>query len=171
MRIRPAVPGEGVSLQDVERDAGRRFAEAGLGQIAEDAPTAIERFERAAGNGLLLVTVDGDNHPVAFALLGQRDAQPYLEEFCVRRALQGRGIGRALLAAAEAQVWNSGEPWLTLETFREISWNGPWYRSAGYEPVPEHARGPELRADLERTAARWPGLPRIQLRKRLAASI
>jgi GNAT superfamily N-acetyltransferase len=158
-----------LQLQSVGRDAARRFAVAGLGRIADEPPTAVERFEAAAAAGALQVAIDGDNRPIGFALLDRRDGVPWLEELGVCLECQGQGAGRVLLAAAEAATWHAGEPWLVLETFADLPWNGPWCRGQGYEPLPDHAIGPDLKAQAERSAARWPGLKRILLRKRLAA--
>ena len=36
-------------------------------------------------------------------------------------------------------------PGLTLLTFRDVPWNGPWYLRHGFAELPEAAWGPQLR--------------------------
>ena len=37
-------------------------------------------------------------------------------------------------------------PGLTLITYRDVPWNGPWYLRHGFVELPESAWGPQLRA-------------------------
>jgi len=41
---------------------------------------------------------------------------------------------------------------LTLTTFRHLAFNGPFYASLGFEPIPAAEQGPEMRAALAREA-------------------
>ena len=49
---------------------------------------------------------------------------------------------------------------LTLTTYVDVPWNGPYYRCLGFVPVPDAAIGPQLRAVRAREAAygldAWP---------------
>ena len=47
----------------------------------------------------------------------------------------GRGVGRALLRAGCDWAAARGYPELTLATYRDVPWNGPFYASEGFEEV------------------------------------
>jgi len=66
---------------------------------------------------------------------------------------QGSRRGAALVEAAAAWARCRGKARLSLSTFRDIPWNGPYYRRLGFEPMPAEAIGPELRAVREREVA------------------
>lgn len=86
------------------------------------------------------VFVAGDP-PVAFAAVFELDGHPHLEQISVRADQVRHGIGSLLL---EDVVRRCG-PGLTLLTFRDVPWNGPWYRRHGFTELPESAWGPQLR--------------------------
>jgi hypothetical protein len=53
----------------------------------------------------------------------------------------GRGTGSRLLA----EVIRQAGPGLTLLTFRDVPWNGPWYARRGFTELAEADWGPGLR--------------------------
>lgn len=86
------------------------------------------------------ILVAGDP-PVAFAAVIGLDGHPHLEQISVRADQGQKGIGSLLL---EEVVRRSGSG-LTLLTFRDVPWNGPWYLRHGFVELPESAWGPQLR--------------------------
>jgi hypothetical protein len=76
------------------------------------------------------------------------------------RAHQGLGIGRALIAAAEAQAAADGHAEVTLTTYLEVPWNAPFYRRLGFADfVPGPDRPDLLKVQADEAAwgfARWP---------------
>jgi GNAT superfamily N-acetyltransferase len=52
-----------------------------------------------------------------------------------------KGIGSQLLK----EVVRRSGPGLTLLTFRDVPWNGPWYLRHGFVELPRSAWGPQLR--------------------------
>lgn len=88
--------------------------------------------------------------------------QPHVEELAVLPSHRRRGIGRALLEAACRWAQTAGYTHLTLCTFRDVPWNGPFYRSAGFAELPEAAWCPEL-AEV-RAAERASGLDDLGVR-------
>jgi N-acetylglutamate synthase-like GNAT family acetyltransferase len=79
-----------------------------------------------------------------------------------------RGIGRALLDHVAALARARGAPALTLTTFAEVPWNGPYYARLGFEVWPDTAQGPGLAAIVARERARWPDGPaRVAMRRRV----
>ncbi|HEY8574690.1 GNAT family N-acetyltransferase [Phenylobacterium sp.] len=66
----------------------------------------------------------------------------HLWEIAVRHDRQGKGAGRALMAAVtdEARARKAGA--VTLTTFRDLPWNGPFYASLGFRALkPEELNG------------------------------
>jgi GNAT superfamily N-acetyltransferase len=80
------------------------------------------------------ILVAGDP-PVGFAALTRVDGNPHLAQISVLASQAGRGTGSALLAEALRR----GGPGMTLVTFRDVPWNGPWYSKHGFHRA---ARGP-----------------------------
>lgn len=71
-----------------------------------------------------------------------------------------RRLGRALLEHAAATARRAGLPALTLTTFVEVPWNGPYYERCGFRWLAEEELTPGLRAVRETERARgldrWP---------------
>jgi predicted N-acetyltransferase YhbS len=76
--------------------------------------------------------------PVAGAL--------YLGKLAVEPALQGRGLGRRLVALAEARARELGLPALELQTRVELVENHAAFRAMGFEKVGETAHAGFARA-------------------------
>jgi GNAT superfamily N-acetyltransferase len=87
------------------------------------------------------VLVAGDP-PVGFAAITVMDRRPHLEQISVRADLGRQGTGTLLLRAA---IRKAGAR-LTLITYQDVPWNGPWYARHGFGELPEAEWGPELRA-------------------------
>ena len=68
----------------------------------------------------------------------------------------------------EAWARRRGDHALTLTTFRDVEWNGPYYARLGFEPIPDEQLGPELRAIRDREQADGLDvLPRQAMRLRI----
>jgi N-acetylglutamate synthase-like GNAT family acetyltransferase len=72
----------------------------------------------------------------------------------VRREVQGRGIGRALLSAILESALEAGCTAATLTTFRDVPWNAPFYASMGFQEVGANDMPDHLRDALAAEAAR-----------------
>jgi GNAT superfamily N-acetyltransferase len=59
----------------------------------------------------------------------------HIWEMDVAPAFQRRGIGAGLVRAAQIDARNTGFTALTLTTFRDLAWNGPFYARLGFEEV------------------------------------
>ncbi len=159
------------ALAEIEVDAARRFREVGLDSVAQADPTdpaAVASFVR---NGLAAVAVDSADRPVGFVLAAPLDAALHVHELCVTRAEGRRGVGAALLGEAEQFAIADGHRALTLSTFRDVPWNGPYYARLGFRPMEEPDWTPVLRMVRDRERAM--GLPverRMFMRKPLARS-
>jgi predicted N-acetyltransferase YhbS len=88
----------------------------------------------------------------------------------VRPSHARRGIGRRLLAVAREWALARGFAELSLTTFAEVAWNGPYYARLGFEVVAPAELTEGLRAIRAAEAARgldaW---PRVVMRQRLGS--
>jgi GNAT superfamily N-acetyltransferase len=117
----------------------------------------------------LLLAVDDADVPVGFSLLEIVDGEVYLDELDVHPAHGRRGIGTALVKASGDWALAHGYQSITLTTWRDVPWNGPFYRGLGFEEIPEGELRPQLaailRAQVERGLARQ--YARCTMRRRL----
>jgi hypothetical protein len=133
LTVRVAAPSELSTLPAIELSGEPMFAE--LGIVFPPGPTTAEAAI-AHGAEILLA---GDP-PVGFAAVITLDGHPHLEQISVRADQTRKGIGSLL-----AEVVRGYGRGLTLLTFRDVPWNGPWYRQHGFADLPELAWGPQLR--------------------------
>jgi 4-diphosphocytidyl-2-C-methyl-D-erythritol kinase len=85
--------------------------------------------------GQVWVACPEDGVPVGMVIASLREGAVYIEELDVlpehgRRGLGARPLGR-VCAWARAQ----GHPAVTLSTFRDVPWNGPFYRRHGFRDL------------------------------------
>ncbi len=130
---RPVRPDELALLPELEAAADTVFEPLGIGPLP--GPGAVEDFA-----GALVVLVAGDP-PVGLCRI---DALPgveggatgaHLEQLSVHPDHAGRGLGRALLRAGCDWAAAHGYAELTLATYRDVPWNGPFYASEGFVEV------------------------------------
>jgi hypothetical protein len=133
--VRSAVPADLAVLPAVEASGDAMFRK--LGIVFPPGPATVVG---AIAHGAEVLVV-GDP-PIAFAAVIEMDGHPHLEQISVRADRTGNGIGNLLLG----DVVGRYGPGLTLLTFRDVPWNGPWYRKHGFAEFPESAWGPELRS-------------------------
>lgn len=145
--VRSALPAELYALPDVEDRSGSLFAVAGI-DLPPDLLT-VEELQAAA-----VVFVAGDP-PVGFAMVDVLDGQAYLHQLSVLPSHMRRGLGGALIEATCDWAREHGYRAVTLTTFTDVPWNGPYYRARGFvelpDPPPELAavRAAEIAAGLD----------------------
>jgi GNAT superfamily N-acetyltransferase len=160
--LRPATADELPALAEMEARGDAMFAVAGWPLPPDD--ESLVRLRRA-----VRVLVIG-RPPGGFAALEVVDGAAHLEQLVVEPALGRRGLGRALLEAAATHARERmGSETLTLTTFRDVPWNGPWYARCGFVELDEASCGPELRAIRaeERAAGLDDVAPRVAMVRRL----
>jgi hypothetical protein len=74
--IRPPRADELEVMLDIERDAGRAFADIGMDEIARDDPGTVGELEAFRAGGRAWVAVDEADQPVAYARLGVTVVEP-----------------------------------------------------------------------------------------------
>ncbi|WP_116244192.1 GNAT family N-acetyltransferase [Nocardiopsis sp. FIRDI 009] len=72
------------------------------------------------------------------------DGHTHLEQLAVHPDHGRRGLGSALLEAVCAEAAGRGDRVVTLTTFRDLPWNGPWYARRGFAPLAREDWGPGL---------------------------
>ncbi|MFI0406947.1 GNAT family N-acetyltransferase [Actinomadura sp. 3N508] len=137
--VRVARPGDLAGLPGIETSGDAMFAEIGI--VFPPAPTVIEQLIGKGGE----ILVAGDP-PVGFAAVEELDGAAHLEQISVRGDLVGRGIGVRLLAEVKVRAAAGGSPGVSLLTFRDVPWNGPWYARHGFAELPEESWGPGIRS-------------------------
>jgi GNAT superfamily N-acetyltransferase len=114
-----------------------------LPAVEEAADTMFAPFDRGAFPGpgtpeefadALVVLVAGDP-PVGLCRIDAIGDGAHLEQLSVHPEHGGHGIGRTLLRAGIDWAEARGYSDLTLTTFRDVPWNGPFYASEGFVEV------------------------------------
>jgi GNAT superfamily N-acetyltransferase len=122
--IRPARPDEFAQLREIEFRADELFATVGIGPFVND--ETENHFDQAA---LVLVVNDA---PEGFVCVELVDGTPHIWQLAVDPDHGRQGFGRALVEAA--CDWARSERFgaITLTTYRDVPWNGPFYESLGF---------------------------------------
>ncbi|MBC2588568.1 MULTISPECIES: GNAT family N-acetyltransferase [Rhodococcus] len=167
-RVRPALAAELPVLQDIERAAGRAFADLGMDAVAADPPPTLEELHEYVTGGRAWVCLDGHDRPVAYLLADVVDGTAHIEQVSVHPDHARRGLGRALIDHLAGWARVRELPALTLTTFADVPWNGPYYRRLGFRYLRDDELGPGLRQIRRDEAAggmdRW---PRAAMRREL----
>ncbi len=141
--VRLAEPADLDRLADVETAADALFVPLGVTGLPAP-PSAAER----AAAWRVLVT----GRPVlGFAVLERVDDGVHLEQLSVHPSAGRRGLGTALLRAAVDVARSAGARRLTLTTYADVPWNGPWYAARGFTEFADP--GPGLAALVDAEAA------------------
>jgi len=92
-------------------------------------------WDRDEKPGFLLVVADGQEPPVGFAHVLEIDDHAHLEQLSVRPEVQRQGLGSALVRAAMDESRHRGYDHLSLCTYRDVPFNGPFYAGLGFQEV------------------------------------
>jgi GNAT superfamily N-acetyltransferase len=140
--VRPAQPDELAELIEVERAADQLFPLAGYGPTL---PPATEEELRDAAELL----VSGDP-PAGYARIEVVDGRAHLEGLSVRPRYMRQGRGSELVFEACDWAAAHGFAEITLCTFAEVPWNGPFYARLGFVELAELTPGLQALRDTER---------------------
>lgn len=140
--IRPARPDELAELIELEMAADRLFSLAGYGETPGPASLA----ELRAATALL---VSGDP-PVGYVRIEVVDGRAHLAGLSVRPRFMRQGRGGELVRAACAWAAEHGYSEITLCTFAEVPWNGPFYAELGFVELTELTPGLTALRETER---------------------
>ena len=163
--VRTAAADDVASMQAVDIAARQRFREIDdprIARSADDPPYWSEGLTRAANEQRAWVAVNDLGEVIGFALAWVIDGEGHLDELAVTPAHGRRGVGRALVDEVLAWSAAQGLRSVTLITFRDVPWNGPFYEKLGFKAVT--ALTPALQAALDQSA-KW-GVPRDVVMRR-----
>jgi ribosomal protein S18 acetylase RimI-like enzyme len=166
--IRDARTDDLAALRDIERAAGRLFADIGMAEVAEDEPPSLEVLEGYRAAGRAWVAVNAGDEPVAYLIAEVVDGNAHIEQVSVHPDCARQGIGGALVERAIGWAIERELPAITLTTFVDVEWNAPYYERLGFRTLGEHELTPGLlrkRAEeAEHGLDKW---PRVCMRRDL----
>jgi GNAT superfamily N-acetyltransferase len=155
--IRPARAGDVEAMRRIEVAAGQAFAGLGMDFVASDEPLPAGELLRYVRDGRAWAAGD---EPVAYLIADLVDGNVHIEQVSVDPAHAGRRIGAALVEHVAAWARARSAPALTLTTYTEVPWNGPYYERLGFRPLAEAELTPGLRRIRAEEAAhgldQWP---------------
>ncbi len=144
--ITTAVHGDIPALIEVDKAASELFAATGLiNEDALDDHVPADVFETAMLGDHVFVARDNDDKAVGFILTSLRGAGLYLDQVSVHPEHGKQGIGRALVLRILKDTEYRGLPDVTLSTFRDLPWNGPFYASVGFREIRPEKLDPFMR--------------------------
>ncbi|WP_280340488.1 GNAT family N-acetyltransferase [Nocardia neocaledoniensis] len=144
--IRPAREDDIERLREIECLAGAPFAEIGMVAVAEDEPPAAETLREYLVAERAWVWPDETDRPIGYLVLGLVDGQPHIDQVSVDPAHSGQRVGKRLIDHAVHWAKARGLHEITLTTFTQVPWNGPYYARLGFTYIPVTEETPELRA-------------------------
>jgi GNAT superfamily N-acetyltransferase len=109
-------------------------------------------LETLCRDGTLWVAVDERDEPIGFLAAHELDGHFYIAELSVAGSHQRQGIGARLVEAAIAHGRRLECPVITLATYRDVAWNGPFYARFGFVEIDADEAGPGHRETLRRDA-------------------
>ncbi|MDX6264619.1 MAG: hypothetical protein QOH84_6307 [Kribbellaceae bacterium] len=133
--IRPARADELTLLRSIEKAAGVLFGEIGMTDVADHPPPSLEAFEAYQRAGLAWTAADSDDRAVGFVLVKLVDGCAHIEQVSVHPSHGRQGIGRLLISTVDRWAAGRGLPALTLSTFRNVPFNGPYYARLGFREL------------------------------------
>ena len=151
--ITRTAPDEIPALIAIDLAAGALFADTGLlsaDALADHVPHEV--FEQAIEAGDLIVARCPARQPVGFALPSRRGGTLYLAQISVHPGHGRKGIGAVLIDRVVADARTRRLRCVTLSTFRDLPWNGPFYRRLGFREI-ARSKLADWMLDLEKVQA------------------
>jgi GNAT superfamily N-acetyltransferase len=117
-------------------DAGVPLFEEAFGDLGGDplASPGTDGRDRVGVPGFLLVTGEAGS-PTGFAHVTYVDGSAHLAQLSVRPERMREGLGSALVRASMIEAWHAGYDRMSLTTYRDLAWNGPFYAGLGFAEV------------------------------------
>jgi GNAT superfamily N-acetyltransferase len=150
--IRLARPNDLDALASIERSAASLFREVGLGWLADGGTMDPAVLSMLCEHGTLWVAVDNGDKPVGFLAGQELDGYFHIAEVSVAPSHQRQGIGAKLVGAAVEHARSAGFEAITLTTYRDLAWNGPFYARLGFVEVNSAEAAPGQLAKLREEA-------------------
>ncbi|MEM7458133.1 MAG: GNAT family N-acetyltransferase [Pseudomonadota bacterium] len=129
----------------VDKAASALFAATGLlepSALEDHVPAEV--FEQEIPRANVFVARNEHGWAVGFALVRLRGNGLYLDQVSVHPDHGQKGIGRALVIRVLTEAENRKLPHVSLSTFRDVAWNGPFYASMGFKEIPREKLEPYM---------------------------
>jgi GNAT superfamily N-acetyltransferase len=143
--IRPATSADIPIMQNIEIVGCQIFADIGMQEIADDGAHETEMLAGYISGGRAWIA-ELDGRVCGYALADSYDGTAHLEQVTIYPDCAGHGIGSLLVDTVADWGREHGSSGLTLLTFRDVPWNGPYYQRLGFAPVPDDELAPQLAA-------------------------
>jgi GNAT superfamily N-acetyltransferase len=133
--IRLARPNDLEKLAAVERSATAVFRSVGLAWLDDGDTMDATALIRCRQDGTLWVAADEREEPVGFLAAHELDRCFYIAEVSVAQSHQQQGIGARLVKSAIEHGRRMGFTAISLTTYRDVPWNGPFYARLGFAEI------------------------------------
>jgi GNAT superfamily N-acetyltransferase len=133
------------TIDGIERAADELFWTIGF----DLEPGPIPGHRRSVADATSPILVIGEP-PVGFAQIEIVDGSAHLETLAVLPEYGRRGLGRSLVEAACEWAKDSGHPSISLLTYRDVPWNGPFYARFGFSIMKRPTPGLMALREVER---------------------
>ena len=120
-----------------DKAASKLFEPTGLIEpegLGDHVPSSV--FVDEIPNETVFAARRNDGHAVGFAITRPRGKGLYLDQVSVHPDYGRNGIGRALVLRVLREAEARRLPHVSLSTFRDLAWNGPFYASMGFAELP-----------------------------------
>ena len=126
--IRRAEPADRAVVEQIVRDAYSMYIE----RIGKSPGPMLDDYAALIADGTVSVLEDGDGTIAALIVLLPKPDHLLLDNIAVRPDRQGRGLGRQLIAFAEAEARRLGHAELRLYTHQKMTENIALYARLGF---------------------------------------
>jgi predicted N-acetyltransferase YhbS len=136
-RIRAAQVEELPLLSPIEQSAAVLFLDTPYAFLMDADSLPLEFVQQCFQAGHVWVAIDRHESVVGYAIVREVDNTLYLQQIDVAPEHGRRGIGSALVTTVCDWAKQQGYAIVSLSTFRDVSWNAPFYSKLGFCPVDE----------------------------------
>ncbi|KIN00422.1 hypothetical protein OIDMADRAFT_124896 [Oidiodendron maius Zn] len=139
-------------LGPVERSAAEIFRSVNLDFLSDGLTMDESLLSKMTNSNHLWVAVNKSDQPIGFAGGEDIDGNFHVAEVSVTQHAQGKGVGKSLMTELIRQAKEEGYTTITLTTYRDLPWNGPWYNKLGFLEVKVDEMGREYSKMLDSEA-------------------
>ena len=136
--LRLARPDEVGRLHEIEEKAGERFNGLDIFDADLSSSFPLEEMVRLIKLDQVWVACDSNDLPVGMILGSVRCGNGYIEELDILPEHGRRGLGSKLIEQVCKWASEQGCSAVDLSTFRDVPWNGPFYRKHGFRDLYQH---------------------------------
>ena len=139
-RLRDARTDEIDQMQAIDLESSELFRDTGLidfGPEEQLEPIPENRLRQAFGDQLIWVAADANDRPVGFCMCADMGPDLYLDQVSVLTTHGRQGLGARLVQRAIDEAAERKHKRVSLSTFKDVPWNGPFYARMGFREIPE----------------------------------